>query len=167
MASTIPRTEKMPQEKQITYIIQITISSKWLKQVEKDLAMASIDNKMFYDVVPQTLILECLKMSDISDKVVNFIMKAMGNLKMKLSAGGQILAGIGFLSLLFVIAMMQSSYLLMKFTEELKFTKSQEKVNSFTYMGDIKIFTKNVKELESLVQIIWIYSQITWMESGI
>ena len=35
------------------------------------------------------------------------------------------------------------------------------------YMGDIKLFSKNVKELEILIYAVRIYSQDIGMESGI
>ena len=35
--------------------------------------MAWIDNKKVYNVVPQTWIIECLKIYKISDQIINFI----------------------------------------------------------------------------------------------
>ena len=40
-----------------------------------------------------------------------------------------------------------------------KFTKSQEKINHFMYMDDMKLCAKNEKELVNLLQTIRIYSQ--------
>ena len=48
-----------------------------------------------------------------------------------------------------------------------KFTKSQEKINHLMYMDDIKLFAKNEKELETLIQIIRICSQDIKIEFGI
>ena len=45
--------------------------------------------------------------------------------------------------------------------------KSLENINHLLYMVDIKIFTKNVKELEIRIQTIRIYSQATGMEFDI
>ena len=139
--------------------------------------MAWIDYRQAYDMVPQTWIIECLKMYKISDKVINFITKAMKNWKIELTAGGQSLAevniqrgifqGDSLSPLLFVIAMMPLNYILRKCTGGYKFTNSQEKINHLMYMDDIKIFAKNEKELETLVQTIRIYSQDIGMEFGI
>ena len=41
-----------------------------------------------------------------------------------------------------------------------KFTKLQEKINHLMYMEDIKLLSKNEKELETLIQTIGIYSRI-------
>ena len=45
-----------------------------------------------------------------------------------------------------------------------EFTKSLEKINKLMYMDDIKIFGKNLKELEIFIQIISINSQDIRME---
>ena len=34
------------------------------------------------------------------------------------------------------------------------------------YMGDIKMFAKNEKKFESLIQLVRIYSEDIWMEFG-
>ena len=98
-------------------------------------------------------------------------MEAMKNWKVKLTARGKtcaemkILRGIfqgdALSSLLFVIAMMPLNDILRKSTGSYKFTKSQEKINHL--MDDIKLFTKNEKELETLIQTIR-YSQDIGME---
>ena len=67
--------------------------------------------------------------------------------------------------LLFIIAMISLNYILRK--GGYKFTKSQEKVNHFMYINDIKISAKNEKELESMIQTIRLYSQNIGMEFGI
>ena len=46
------------------------------------------------DTVPQIWIIECLKMFKISDKIINFLTKALENWRIKLTAAEQILAEI-------------------------------------------------------------------------
>ena len=46
-------------------------------------------------------------------------------------------------------------------------TKSQEKINHLMYIDDIKLFAKNEKELETLIQIVRTYSQDIGMELSI
>ena len=67
----------------------------------------------------------------------------------------------------FVIAMMSFNYILRKCTGVYKFTKCQEKVNYLMNIDDIKIFVKNEKEMETLIQTVRIYSQNIGMEFGI
>ena len=45
------------------------------KTNRKNLAMAWIDNKKAYDMVPQSWIIHCLKMYKLSHEVINFIEK--------------------------------------------------------------------------------------------
>ena len=47
----------------------------------KNLATAWIDNKMVYDIVPQSWIISCLKMYKISHEVISFTEKTMKNLE--------------------------------------------------------------------------------------
>ena len=68
--------------------------------------------------------------------------------------------------LLFVIAMMPLNYILRKCTAEYKLSKSQKKINYLMYMDDIKLFTKNEKEWETLIQTVRIYCQDIEMEFG-
>ena len=96
---------------------------------------------------------------------------------MELTVGGQSLAGVkiqrsifqgdALLPLLFVIPMMPLKHILRKCTAAYKLSKSQEKINHLMYMGDIKLFAKNKKEFETLIQTMRIYSQDIAMEFGI
>ena len=69
--------------------------------------------------------------------------------------------------LLLKIAMMPLSQILRKCTAGYKLSRSQEKVNHLIYMGDIKLFAENEKELETLIHTSRIYSQDIGMEFGI
>ena len=70
-------------------------------------------------------------------------------------------------TLLFVIAMIPLNHILKKFTGGYKLSKSKEKINHLMYMDDIKVFTKNEKELKTLIQAVRIYRQDIRMEFGI
>ena len=54
--------------------------------------------------------------------------------------------------------MMPINYLLRKCTGEYKLSKSQEKIDHLMNTDDIKLFAKNEKELETLIQAVRIYS---------
>ena len=94
--------------------------------------------------------------------------------KQKLTRGGRSLAEAkiqrcifqedALLLLLFIIAMMPLIHILRKFTSEYKHCRSPEKINHLMYMDDIKLFTKNEKELETLIQKVRIYSLNIGME---
>ena len=62
------------------------------KTRRKDLALAWIDCKTAYNMVPQSWIINCLKMYKISNEVINFIEKTMKTMRVELTAGGRSLA---------------------------------------------------------------------------
>ena len=64
------------------------------KTRRKDLAMVWIDRKKAYDMVPQSWIINCLKMYKISHEVINLIGKTMKTWRVELTAGGRSLAEI-------------------------------------------------------------------------
>ena len=53
--------------------------------------------------------------------------------------------------LLFIISMILLYHILKKCTAGYKLSKLQEKINHLRYMDDIKLFSKNEKELETLI----------------
>ena len=62
--------------------------------------------------------------------------------------------------------MMPLSHVLRKCTGEYKLHKSQEKINHLMYIDNIRLFAKNEKELETLIQAVRIYCQDIRMEFG-
>ena len=62
--------------------------------------------------------------------------------------------------------MMPPNHILRKYTAGYKLSKSQEKIYHLMYMDDIKLFAKNKRELETLIQTVRIYSQDIGMEFG-
>ena len=147
------------------------------KTKRKNLAMAWIDYKKAYDMVPKSWIIHCLKMYKISHEFINFIKQTMQIWRVELTAGGRSIAetniqrGIfqkdALSPLLFIIAMMPLNHVLRKCTAGYKLSRSQEKINHLMYMDDIKLFAKNEKELETLIHAVRIYSQDIGMEFGI
>ena len=143
----------------------------------RNLAMAWIDFKKSYDMVPHSWIINYFKMYKISDEVINFIDKTMRTWRVKLTAGGRrldevkiqraIFQGDALSPLLFIIFMMPPNHILRKCTAEYKLSWSQEKVNHLMYMDHIKLFAKNENELETLIHAVRIYIQYIRMEFGI
>ena len=96
------------------------------KTRRKNLAMAWIDYKKAYDMVPHSWIINSLKMYKISDEVINFIDKTMKTWRVELTAGGRKLAeakiqrgifqGDALSPLLFITAMMPLNLILRKCT---------------------------------------------------
>ena len=136
---------------ELLYIDQHILNES--KTRRKYLALALIDNKKSYDMVPQSWIIHCLKMYKISHDVVNFIEKTMQTWRVELTAGRRSLAetkiqreifqGDAPSPLIFIIARMPLNHILRKFTAGYKLSRSQEKINHLMYMDDIKLFAKN------------------------
>ena len=61
--------------------------------------------------------------------------------------------------LVLVMAMMPLKHILRECTGLYKLPKSQGEINHLMYMDDLKLFAKNMKELETLIQAVRIYSQ--------
>ena len=139
--------------------------------------MAWIDNKKAYDMVPQSWIINSLKMYKISHEVINLIEKTIQTWRVELTTGGRSLAetkiqsgifqGDALSLLLFIIAMMPLNHILRKCIAGYKLSGSQAKINHLMYMDDIKLFAKNEKELETLIHAVRIYSLDIGMEFGI
>ena len=160
---------------ELLYIDQDILNES--KNKRKNLAMALIDSQKAYDMVPQSWIINCLKMYKISHETINFIEKTMKNWRVKLTAGGKSLAEIkiqrgifqedALSPLLFIIAMIPLNHILKKWTVGYKLSRLQEKINHRMYMDDIKLLADNEKELETLIHTVRIYSQDIGMEFGI
>ena len=60
--------------------------------------------------------------------------------------------------------MMLLNHIVRKGTDRYKLHKSQEKINHSIYIDNIKLFAKNEKELETLIQAVRIYWEDRGME---
>ena len=124
-------------------------------------------------MAPQSWIIRCLRMYKISHEVE----QTMKTWRVELTAGGRCIAetkiqrGI-FLGdllspLVFIIAMMSLNHILRKCAAGYKLSRSQENFNHPMYMGDIKLFAKNEKGLETVIHAFRIYSLDIGREFGI
>ena len=139
---------------ELLYIDQHTQNDSETRR--ENLAMARINNKMAYDMVLHSWIINYLKMYKISE-VIHFIEKTMKTWRVELTAGGRRLAeakvqrgifqGDALSPLLVIIAMMPLNHIIRKCTAGYKLSRSQEKIDHFMYMDDnIKLFAKNEKK---------------------
>ena len=63
--------------------------------------------------------------------------------------------------------MISLSLILRKAKATCEFSGSKEKINHLLFMDDLKLYSRNEKELDSLVQTIRIFSKDIGMEFGI
>ena len=126
---------------ELLYIDQHMLNES--KNRRKNLAMAWIDNKKAYDMIPQSWIKN--RMYKISHEI-NFIEKNMKNWRVELTAGGKCFAetkiqkaifqGDTLSPLQFIIAMMPLNHILRKCGAGYKLSRSQGKINHLMYMDD-------------------------------
>ena len=143
---------------------------------KKNLAMGWIDYRKAYDMMPHSWILECLKSLGISDNIQLFLEKTMNTWRVELTCANQqlgkvnikrgIFQGDALSPLLFVVAMIPLTHVLRKIKSGYEFTKSKEKINHLLYMDDLKLYAKNEKELDSLVQTVRVFSNDIGMQFG-
>ena len=77
---------------ELLYIDQYILKQSKMRQ--KNLAMAWIDYKKAYDMVPQSQIIDCLKMYIISGEVIKFIKYTMENWRVELTTEGKSLTEV-------------------------------------------------------------------------
>ena len=150
---------------------------KEVKQRKKGLAMGWIDYRKAYDMIAHSWILESLKDLGVHNKINEFLQESMKAWRVELTCGEQILGevkinrgifqGDTLSPLLFVIALIPLSHILRKSKAGYEFSKVKEKVNHLLFMDDLKLYAKNEKSLDSLIQTVRIFSKDIGMEFGI
>ena len=148
-----------------------------VKSRKKNLALAWIDYKKAYDVVPHLWIKEFLDFFGVAEDFKTLLVNSMEKWRIMLCAWnlglgeGDIKQGIfqgDFLSsLVFVLLLIPLSLILRKTSAAHEFSGSKEKINHLIFMDDLKLHSPNEKELDSLVQTIHIFSKDIGMEFGI
>ena len=142
------------------------------------MAMAYIDYRKAYDMVPHSWILEMIEITGFAKNVGSLIRRSMnnwctvlnsdgknlGNVKIAIATG--ILQGDSLSPLFFVLVMTPLTILLSKEKFGYRFTKdtSGNILNHLLFMDGLKLYARNQEELERLVEIIHIYSKDFGME---
>ena len=144
---------------------------------KKNLAVPWTDYKKAYDMVPHSWIVECLGMVGVSEQIKHFFSESMKSLRVDLICNNQSLCGINIkreifqtfslLLLLFVLCLVPLTTILRKSESAYHFSSNKGKTNYLLFMDDLKLYAKNEKSLDSLVQTVRIFSDDTGMEFGI
>ncbi|XP_063956544.1 uncharacterized protein LOC135154347 [Lytechinus pictus] len=145
------------------------------KKRKTNLAMAWIDYKKAYDMVPHSWIIESMEMLGVADNIRRFLITSMTRWRTKLESNGEVLGEVGIkrgifqgdsLSpLLFVMAMTPLTKVLRRSRLGYEF-KSKAKINHLLYMDDLKLFGKTQSDLESLINTVRIFSEDIGMQFG-
>ena len=81
-------------------------------------------------------------------------MTAVGKTSAEVEVQRGIFQGDALSSFLFLTVLILLNHIFRKYSEGYTFSKSQEKIDCLMYMGDIKLFAKNEKESENLIERI-------------
>ena len=117
-------------------------------------------------------------MVGVDEKAWRFLETSMSKWNTNLECGGRTLANVNIkrgifqgdsLSpLLFIVGLITLSVILREAKQGYTLSRPQSgKINHLLYMDDLKLYGKNKKELESLVQTVRIFTQDIRMKFGI
>ena len=140
-------------------------------------AMAWIDYRMAYDMVPRSWIEECLEMFGIAVNVRQFLLSSMKKWKTELTSCGQqweLLTSIeGYFRetasrhYFFVLCMVPLSFVLRRSRAGYEWGGREFKINHLLFTDDLKLFGKSYEQIDSLVQTVHTFSTDIGMEFGI
>ena len=144
---------------------------------KKNLAVAWIDYKKAYDMVPHSWIVECLGMVGVSEQIKLLLSERMKAWRVDLTCNNQslgrvdikrgIFQGDSLSPLLFVFCLIPLTLILHKSESAYQFSSTKEKINHFLFMDDLKLYSKNEKDFDSFVQTVRIFSDDIGMKFGI
>ena len=150
---------------------------KGVKSRNKNLAMAQIDYKKAYDMVPHLWIIECLDLFRVADNIESLLVSSMEKWKVMLCSGNSelgevkikcgIFQGDSLYPLVFLLTLILLRLILRKAKVAYEFSESKEKINHLLFMDDLKLYSQSEKGLDSLVQTVCVFSEDIGMEFGI
>ena len=142
---------------------------KEVKSKNKNLAMAWIDYKKAYEMVPYLWIIECLDLFGVAENIKSLLVNSMEKWRVMLCSGNSelgeveikrgIFQGDSLSPLVFVLALIVLSLILRKVKAEYEFSESKEKISHLLFMDDLKLCSQSEKGLDSLVQTVCVFSQ--------
>ena len=125
-------------------------------------------------MVSHSWIKECLDLFKVAENIKTFLVNSMEKWSVMLCAGNSelgkadikrgIFQGDSLCPLVFVLVLISLSLILRKTKAEYEFSGSKEKINHLLFLNDLKLYMRNEKELDSLVQTIRIFSIHIGME---
>ena len=126
---------------------------KEVKSRNKNLAMAWIDYKKAYDMVPHSWIIECLDLFGVAENIKSLLVNSMEKWKVMLCSGNSelgvveikrgIFQGDSLSPLVFVLALIPLSLILRKAKAAYEFSESKEKINHLLFMDDLKLYSRS------------------------
>ena len=125
------------------------------------LAVAWIEYFKAYDMVPHNWIQKCMEVFGVAVNVRSFVNASMKLCNTELTAGNQrlgnlktrrgMLQGDSLSPLLFVLVMIQLTLVLRQTKVSYEVKKGGKKINHLLFIDDLRLFTKNDDQIDSLV----------------
>ena len=148
------------------------------KKRRTNLAMAWVDYKKAYDMVPHDWILRCLELFAVHKSIRTLMAASMSQWKVDLWSGRDnlgsvaiqrgIFQGDSLSPLLFVICLIPITLVLRKAEAAYCFgNQDRTRLNHLWYMDDLKLFAKNNNSLHSLLHTVHTCSQDIGMQFGV
>ena len=153
---------------------------KHCKKHQRNLAMGWTDyrNKKAYDMVPHGWMIKAMKMVGITENIVNLFGNSKETCRTELTACNEgfgkadirrgIFQGDSFSPLLFVVVLIPNCCSIILNETELGYVTSRnQKFNHLLFMDNLKLYAKNERELDSLIQIVRLFPDDTGMLFGL
>ena len=128
-------------------------------------------------MVPHSWIVEMLELVNVADNVKGLLCGSMRDWKSVLTLNGEVLGegrikcgifeGDSLSPLLLVLSMIPLTILLERENIGYKFGKEQKMMNHLLYMDDLKLYGRSEQELESLIDVVRVFSRDIGMEFGL
>ena len=139
--------------------------------------MAWVDYKKAYDMIPHSWILKCLRMFGAAENMVLLLERSMNQWQVELSAGWRTLGsknvrrgifqGDCLSPLLFVLALIPLSIVLRRVKAGYDLASRKGLLNNISFMADLKLYGKNKKQVDALINTVRVFSSDIAMEFGI
>ena len=149
---------------------------KEVKSRSKNLAMAWVDYKKAYDMVPHLWIIQCLDLFGVAENIKSLLLNSMEKWNVMLCSGDSELDEVeikrsifqadSLSPLVFVLVLIPLTLILRKTEAAYEFSESKKKINRLLFMDDLKLYSRNEKGLDS-VQTVRVFSEDVGMEFGI
>ena len=138
------------------------------KRRQTDLAMGWIDYTKAYDIVPDSWILKFLEVTEAADNVIMLMNRSMSKWQTELLSGKQKLGKVriqrgifqddSLSPMLFVVASIPLSIILEKVNVGYDLGKGKGCINHLLVMDDLKLYGNNMKQLDTLINTVRIFS---------
>ena len=139
--------------------------------------MAWIDYKKAYDIMPYSWILKCLEMVGAAKNMISILTNSMVKWKTVLTSAAMALGQVDIRrgifqgdclsSLLFIVIMLPFNLVPRKRRAGYNLAKAMKPINHLLFTDDLKLYGTSKDQLDSLVQVVRIFSQDIKMSFGL